>query len=135
VEAGKKSGALIKAFQALEQNREVFAIPGPITSGKSVGANQLIKEGAKLVQGAFDIIQELEHVLGSPEHKRSQHSLPNLDAGERIVYEILSGTPMHVDQIARQADKSVPEILSILLTLELYGLVKQLSGKMFIKIS
>jgi DNA processing protein len=135
VEAGKKSGALITAFQALEQNREVFAIPGPITSGKSIGANQLIKEGAKLVQGTFDIIQELAGVLDNPEHKVSPQLMPNIDADEQVVYELLSGMPMHVDHIARQANKTVPEILSILLTLELYGLVKQLSGKMFIKIS
>jgi DNA processing protein len=135
VEAGKKSGALITAFQALEQNREVFAIPGPINSGKSIGANQLIKEGAKLVQGAFDIIQELSGVLKTSGYTVSSQSIPKLDIGEQLVYDILSGMPMHVDQIARQADKSVPEILSILLTLELYGLVKQLSGKMFLKTS
>jgi DNA processing protein len=134
IEAGKKSGALITANQALEQNREVFAVPGPITSGKSIGTNQLIKEGAKLVQGTLDIIEELTGVLDSPGQKLKPQTMPNLDVGEQAVFSILSDTPMHVDQIAREGDKSVPEVLSILLTLELYGLVKQLSGKMFIRI-
>jgi DNA processing protein len=132
VEAGMKSGALITAFQALEQNREVFAVPGPINSGKSTGTNRLIKEGAKLVQGTLDIVQELEGVLGNA-RKNVTQALPRLDANEQAVYQLLSHIPMHVDQIARQGNKSVPEILSILLTLELYGLVKQLSGKMFVR--
>lgn len=135
VEAGRKSGALITAYQALEQNREVFAVPGPITSGKSTGANQLIKEGAKLVQGTLDILQELAAVLESPEIKVKSQPEPNLNEREKAIFELLSATPVHIDQIARQGNKSVPEVLSILLTLELYGLVKQLSGKMFIRIS
>jgi DNA processing protein len=132
-EAGAKSGALITAFQALEQNREVFAVPGPINSGKSAGSNQLIKEGAKLVQGMQDILQELEgqveQKISAPERKR-----PKLHGMEKNVYEFLNDEPVHVDALAMKAGKSVPEILTILLTLELMGVVKQLSGKMFVQV-
>jgi len=132
-EAGGKSGALITAFQALEQNREVFAVPGAITSGKSTGSNQLIKEGAKLVQGTQDILQELE---GQFEHEivKPKKEKPKLSGMEKRIYELLNEEPVHVDNLAQKAGKSVPEILSVLLTLELMGVVKQLSGKMFIQV-
>lgn len=132
-EAGAKSGALITAFQALEQNREVFAVPGPINSGKSAGSNQLIKEGAKLVQGVQDIIRELENQIEfsikAPEKKQ-----PNLKGLDKIIFNFLQDEPQHVDNLAMKAKKSVPEVLTVLLTLELLGVVRQLSGKMFIQV-
>lgn len=132
-EAGAKSGALITAFQALEQNREVFAVPGPINSGKSAGSNQLIKEGAKLVQGVQDIIRELENQIEfrikTPEKK--QVMLKGLD---KVIFDLLQDEPQHVDALAMDAKKSVPEVLTVLLTLELMGVVRQLSGKMFIQV-
>jgi DNA processing protein len=132
-EAGAKSGALITAFQALEQNREVFAIPGPINSGKSAGSNQLIKEGAKLVQGVQDIIRELENQVEIGV-KKPQKLHPNLQGLEKKIYDFLEDEPQHVDALAMKSGKSVPEVLTVLLTLELMGVVKQLSGKMFIQV-
>jgi len=132
-EAGGKSGALITAFQALEQNREVFAVPGQITSGKSAGANQLIKEGAKLVQSTRDLIQELECQING-EIVKPKKKQPELTGIEKKIYELLDESSVHVDTLAQKSGKSVPEVLSILLTLELMGVVKQLPGKMFIQI-
>ena len=131
-EAGAKSGALITAFQALEQNREVFATPGPINSAKSAGTNQLIKEGAKLVQGTLDILQELDGQI-SITKKVKPKVMPSLKGLEKTIFEKLSDSPAHVDQLAEKCKKTVPEILSVLLTLELMGVVKQLSGKMFVR--
>jgi DNA processing protein len=131
-EAGAKSGALITAFQALEQNREVFAVPGPINSGKSAGSNQLIKEGAKLVQGVQDIIRELENQIEF-RIKAPVKKQPKLIGLEKIVYDLLQNEPQHVDTLAMKARKSVPEVLTVLLTLELIGIVRQLSGKMFVQ--
>lgn len=131
-EAGSKSGALITAFQALEQNREVFAVPGPIHSGKSSGSNQLIKEGAKLVQGTQDILQELEGHL-SQKVKQPARPKIHLKGLEKIIFDTLNSEPMHVDKIAEACRRSTPEILSVLFTLELMGVIRQLSGKMFIK--
>jgi len=132
-EAGAKSGALITAFQALEQNREVFAVPGPINSGKSAGSNQLIKEGAKLVQGVQDIIRELENQI-EVRIKTPIIKPPNLKSLDKVIYDLLQDEPQHVDNLAMKSGKSVPEVLTVLLTLELMGIVKQLSGKMFIQV-
>jgi len=132
VEAGIKSGALITAFQALEQNREVFAIPGPITSGKSAGTNQLIKEGAKLVQNIADILKELEGQLESRSREVEQR-IPSLSGIEKELYELLGKEPIHIDRLVHSSKKSAPEILAALLSLELMGLVRQMAGKMFIR--
>ena len=132
-EAGAKSGALITAFQALEQNREVFAVPGPINSGKSAGSNQLIKEGAKLVQGVQDIIRELENQIEF-RIKAPVKKQPNLKGLDKVIFDLLQDEPQHVDNLAMNAKKSVPEVLTVLLTLELMGIVKQLSGKMFVQV-
>ena len=121
-EAGVKSGALITAFQALEQNREVFAVPGPINSGKSTGTNQLIKEGAKLVQGVNDIFVELAGQLNQNVIK-SKRKIPALSGLELKVFQLLDHEPQHVDQIALKIKKSTAEILTVLLTLELLGVV------------
>ncbi len=132
-EAGAKSGALITAFQALEQNREVFAVPGPINSGKSAGSNQLIKEGAKLVQGVQDIVRELENQIEF-RIKTPEKEQPNLKGLDKVIFDLLQDEPQHVDNLAMKAKKSVPEVLTVLLTLELLGIVRQLSGKMFVQV-
>jgi DNA processing protein len=133
IEAGIKSGALITAFQALEQNREVFAIPGPITSGKSAGTNQLIKEGAKLVQNISDILKELEGPLKLKTGNGAQKVM-SLSGVEKEIYDLLGKEPVHVDRLVQSSRKSAPEVLTALLSLELMGLIRQLAGKMFIQI-
>jgi DNA processing protein len=133
-EAGAKSGALITAYQALDQNREVFAIPGPISSRKSLGSNQLINQGAKLVQDTEDIIQELECQFGNVEAAEPTTNTI-LKGFENTLYGMLSEEPVHIDTLARQSERTTSEVLSVLLTLELLGVVKQLSGKMFIRLS
>jgi DNA processing protein len=131
-EAGKKSGALITAYQALDQNREVFAIPGPVNSRKSQGTNSLIKQGAILVQETEDIIQELESQLGNVESIEQQTA--NLLKGfEKTLFGMLSDDPVHIDLLARKCERTTSEVLSVLLTLEIMGVAKQLSGKMFVK--
>ena len=135
VEAGQKSGALITAEIALEQGREVFAIPGSILSNKSVGTNRLIKEGAKLVQTIDDIIIELEPKLrGFCDEARQMPSVPaELSEIEKRMLKLLSEKPVHIDTIAQTLGISTAEALSVLLTLELKEFVKQLSGKMFVR--
>lgn len=131
-EAGLKSGAIITAFEALEQNREVFAVPGPISSPKSAGTNRLIKEGAKLVQDIGDIVNELGSSLNM--EMVSAGPQPDLAVDEKHIYDLLSDDPVHIDQLTRRAERMTSEVLSVLLTLELMGLVRQLSGKMFVRI-
>jgi DNA processing protein len=131
-EAGVKSGALITAYQALEQNREVFSVPGPVNSRKSAGANLLIKQGATLVKDTQDILTEIEHHI-SLKRSDNKYTPPDLTGLEKELYELLSDEPVHIDALAIKIRRTTAEVLSTLLTLELLGIVKQLSGKMFVR--
>lgn len=133
VEAGEKSGAIISALFALNQNREVFAIPGNINSPRSRGCNKLIKEGAKLVQSVDDILEEIGEI--SPLKSAQPKPIPDtLNELEKKVLEKLSNDPMHIDHLVVVLKETPSTVLSGLLTLELMGLVQQLAGKMFIRI-
>lgn len=135
VEAGSKSGALITAMNALEQNREVFAVPGNIDSPRSAGTNDLIKQGAKCVTCVEDILEELAVHLGPRFGELKQDTQPdNLKPEEAEIYQHLSHDPVHVDALARLTGKPAARLLTVLLGLELKNAIKQLPGKMFVKI-
>jgi len=133
VEASKRSGSLITASLALEQGREVLAVPGSIESFKSTGTHHLIKQGAKLVENADDILQELG--LNYPYSKkldmRKETALPPLEEDEKRVYDILGDYPIHIDQIARYSKMDPAMVAGLLTRLEIKGVIKQLPGKMF----
>ena len=131
IEAGEKSGALITADYALDQNREVFAVPGLATNPQAKGSNRLIRSGAKLVETVDDILQELEGRLAQT--KRIPTPAIQLSLEEQSVYEKLSPEPLHIDAIAEAARMNAHEALSHLLQLEIRGAVRQLSGKHFVK--
>jgi len=137
VEATKKSGALITARLALEQNREVFAVPGSIQSFKSMGTHTLIKDGAKLVEHAWDIVEELPATIqtpGSIDHpiqKESMHKSPPLSSEESTVFKTLGPYPVHIDELVRKLSIEPGKLSSILLQLELKGIVHQSPGKLF----
>lgn len=134
VEAGEKSGALITANLALDYNREVFAIPGNITSKKSLGCNQLIKEGAKLVLSVDDILEELKSQLSMFNAQAKQSvNIEDLTSHEKSILKNLTTQPIHIDELARSLNKSTGELLSILLTLEFKDFVRQLPGKLFVR--
>ena len=134
VEAGERSGALITAYNALEQNRDVFAIPGPVTSEYSRGANRLIKQGAKLVENAADVIEEFPYLnwIPSPQTPQKKCSEPSLTLEESCVLQKLSLEPVHIDQLAEMTGLSVSVVGGILTLLEFRGLAKQLPGHYFI---
>jgi DNA processing protein len=137
VEASKKSGSLITARLAAEQNREVFAVPGSIQSFKSIGTHTLIKQGAKLVENAQDIIEELTPMIQYKEKLGHNNRDPNEDilalltADELQVYDALGPYPIHIDVLARNISVGPGRLSSILLKLELNGLVQQSPGKFF----
>ncbi len=137
VEATRKSGSLITARLAADQNREVFAVPGSIQSFKSTGTHALIKQGAKLVENAQDVIEELAAYMDGPglhEDLVRNHSTErqtSLAPEERTVYNILSPYPEHIDTIIRKTHIESGKLLSLLLQLELKGIVQQLPGKYF----
>jgi DNA processing protein len=130
VEAAAGSGALITARYAMEQGRDVFAVPGNITSGNSAGTNDLIKKGAIPVCRASDILEELAPVLKGFIRLKDKVRIEVTEQEKRLC-NLLSGEPKQIDIISRESGLPVSEILSVLLGLELKGAVKQITGKRF----
>lgn len=135
VEAARRSGALITVNCALEQGREVFAIPGKTDSPTSWGTHQLIKEGAKLVDEPSEIIHEFNldslNKSGTKDSKTTVRSRA-LSEEERAIVDFLSDEPVFFDQIARECNLPITQLMSDLTRLEIKGMVKQLPGKRFI---
>jgi len=141
VEAGEKSGSLITARLALEQGREVFAVPGSIDSAGSRGTNKLIKQGAKLIENTDDILEEIipqmeiknvriRESAPSPQ-KTNAKCLPQMSADEQKIIDLISAKKLHIDDLIATAGLSSAEILSALTRLELQGIVQQHPGKFF----
>lgn len=130
VEAAKRSGSLITARLALEQGREVFAVPGQIDSFRSEGTHRLIKQGAKLVEKVEDVLEEIGQFYGSSKTK-TEETIP-LNSEEKEIWALLN-TPKYLDELAQALGKPVGEISSKLMTMEIKGLVKQLAGKQYVR--
>ncbi|MFA4888824.1 MAG: DNA-processing protein DprA [Candidatus Omnitrophota bacterium] len=144
IEAPLRSGALITVTSALEQGREVFSVPGKADSFVSKGTNQLLREGAKLVESADDIIEELEPILISkvkelksippePIEQGLALSKPQLAGEEARVYNLFSLASLNLDDIVAQSRLSVSAASAVLTALELKKLIKQSPGKLFAK--
>lgn len=134
VEAGQKSGAILTALIALEQNREVFAVPGRVDSKRSIGTNRLIKHGAKLVQTVDDILDELTGQLQFDAAVNEKVTTPDLSEEEEPVYKVLTDEPQHIDSIAQAVNRTTAVVLTTLLNMELRSVVEQLPGKNFRRI-
>lgn len=130
VEAAERSGALITAGFALEEGREVFAVPGPVNSLYSRGTHALIKEGAKLVERAVDILEtyQLRSCLPPVEAGIKQEGLT---PEEEKVLALLSLTPVQLEELVSQTGYPVAQLSALLTYLEVKGLVTQLPGKLF----
>jgi len=130
VEAGTGSGALITALHSLDLDRQVFAVPGRIDNSKSTGCHDLINSGAKLVGQVEDILTEL-----SPPYSAAPGDqldlLRDLPEPERGIWGYLSREPIPVDRIAEDLNHNISELLTILLFMEMKGLVYQTAGKRF----
>ncbi len=133
VEAAKDSGALITADFAIEQNREVFAVPGKIDSSSSFGSNRLIKQGAKLIQDAEDVVEELNLKLKTFKSQEVKGPEINLSGEEALIYGNLSDEPRHLDDIIEGTGVSLNKASEALLKLQLKKLVKESHGKNFVR--
>lgn len=139
VEAAERSGSLITARLALEQGREVFAVPGPARHYRSTGPHRLLKQGAKLVESAEDILEEIRHLIrpswapsGQPSASTTViRPVPEMTSEETDIWKVLDDQPRHIDEICRALQWPVSKVMAVLLTLELKEIVRQLPGKYF----
>ncbi len=134
IECDIQSGAMITAHHALEQNREVYAVPGPITSLSSAGPNALLRMGAHVVTSPEDL---LEH-LGLPSKKktstiRSGVSTETLPETEQAVFQLLSHEPIHIDLLVEASTLSTAEVNSSLLFLEMKGLIRNVGAAQYVR--
>ena len=132
IEAGKRSGALITARQALDENREVFAVPGSIFSDNSNGTNMLIRRGeAKLVTTCEDVLEELN--LSSVTRQIEMAALFPEDESEAELLRYITFDPVHVDEVCRSSGRPASDVSSTLAMMELKGLVKQIGGMNYVR--
>jgi len=137
VEAAGDSGSLITASYALEQGREVYAVPGSVSSPTSRGTNSLIKRGAKLVEGPEDVLADLFPSMKGYLREFGSHdgtpSALNLEGDEKTIYDCITGDPVHIDALVSRSGIPASRTLAILLDMELKGAVKQVAGMRFIR--
>jgi DNA processing protein len=131
IEARKRSGTLITVDYALEQGRDVYAIPGNINNSCSQGTNQLLKEGAKPVTSVEDILEELNIDIQNANLNREKPL--QLDFFEMQVYNALESGQKHIDELVNATGIEIDKLNSILMMLEIKGIIRQLPGKIFIK--
>jgi DNA processing protein len=140
IESGIEGGALITARCALDQSREVFAVPGYVTSKNSGGTNYLIKTGqAKLVENVEDVLSEIcpringASAGGSAYNESKPVQIPELLGNEKTIFDILNSCedPVHIDAISESAALNISDCLVTLLNLEFKGIINQLPGKRF----
>ena len=134
-EAARNSGALITADFALEQGKEVFALPGRIDSPGSMGTNALLKQGAKLVTCCDDILEELN--LASADAKKPDHPKTAQEIiwgkNESILYEHISREAIGIDDLVQKTSLTSSQVLSLILKLQFKKLIKELPGKQFMR--
>ena len=140
VEGHYDSGAMITAKCALDQGREVFAVPGNVELDQSKGPHWLIKQGAKLVESVDDILEELNFQLPTSNLKINSKSqlqtikrdYSNLSPEEQKVISVLSLEPKYIDNVSTDSGLTIPQVLSLLMMLEVKKIIRQIPGKMFI---
>ena len=133
IEAGDRSGAILTALNAVNQNRDVFAVPGRITDKQSIGSNRMIKNGAVPISNGDDIISEINPRLFNPLKSVQKTISIELTKQERLIFDHLGHDPVHIDELAKSMKIGITALLQILLKLELKNAVHQIGGKQFVR--
>ena len=132
-EAGNRSGAILTALNAVDQNRDVFAVPGRINDPQSVGANLMIRNGTTLVSSGAEIIRDINPRLFHPLQPVKKSISIELTDQEQLILKVLGQDPVHIDALAQSVDMNITSLLEILLKLELKNAVQQIGGKQFVR--
>ncbi len=127
IEAPERSGALITVDFAADQGRDVFALPGSVMSGASAGCHRILRDGARLIRGAQDVLDDLR--LGEAPRQLEMEASAMLDEPSRRVLAILTGEPRHIDDITGAADLDITALSSLLMGLELQGLIRNVGAQ------
>jgi DNA processing protein len=130
VEAADKSGALITAMHAAEQGREVFAVPGPVDSVTSAGTLRLLRQGARLIRNAADVIEDLDGIAPIVSEAPAPATPEDLDETQMKIWNYLQER-RSVDQIAREFSLGIAELSRILMALEIKGVIRRLPGNVY----
>ncbi|MDQ3541329.1 MAG: DNA-processing protein DprA, partial [Chloroflexota bacterium] len=131
VEAPDRSGALITVDFAADQGRDVFAVAGNVTATNSMGTNRLIRDGARMVRSADDVLEDLQLRRAEREEPVQQSLLLNED---RRLLAVLTGEPQHIDDIVEQCGMPLPSVSAHLLTLELQGMVRNVGAQHYTRL-
>jgi DNA processing protein len=145
VEAGIKSGSLITARHALDQGREVFAVPGPVTSPQSQGCHELLRQGARLLTGVADLLEpgalppappiaSAPPLAGGTVSDAACDALDGLPPEAARLLEFIGPAPVHIDELARAAGLRAQEVTALLVSLEMAELVSQMPGMRYIRV-
>ncbi|MBA2468078.1 MAG: DNA-protecting protein DprA [Chloroflexia bacterium] len=131
IEAPEKSGALITVDFAADQGRDVFAVPGMATSTTSAGCNRILRDGARLVRNADDVLEDLR-LRNQAAHVEVQQPLV-LDEDERRILNVLTSEPRHIDDVVEACGLALPRVSGVLLTLELQQLVRNVGAHFYVR--
>lgn len=134
VEAKARSGSLITCDLALEQGKEVFALPGVVTSPNSIGSLRLIQQGAKLVIYPQDILEELGYDYQTDVYNKQKAKISEINKTEKMIFDLLCWEPINIDLLLDKFPQQPELVLRILLELELKGLIRQLPGKYYVRV-
>jgi len=136
IEATERSGSLITANYALQQNRDVFAVPGSIHSRASSGCLGLIQQGAKLTRCVQDILEEFSE-FSAQQHKNRNGALPDASkqtySGEYKILQFITDSPVSFDKLISQSGLTIDQLCSMLLDLEMHGMIEKIPGNQFIR--
>ena len=133
MEAKERSGSLITVDMALEQGKDVYALPGPANSILSKGCNRLIKQGAEILISPEELLVDLG-LVGTILSEKSELIKNSLEKSEKLVYSCLDLYPRNLDMLLQETQMSVPELLDVLMKLELMGIVKEISKNYYVRL-